>query len=169
MRIEVCLKDDLQMFYPSEADSRRIERVGRSKLIHSNLTDPDVDARTHELWKVRSLARALNVPFYAGRNASQGQNLQCDVRDYATIQVMSVQVSFSSVLLAWNRQRCFFFKYTDALFERKRVWINKLAWISVQKYSDQGTVSDLKCCRNELSSVFSFIGARVSILQYCMI
>lgn len=35
--------------------------------------------------------------------------------------------------------------------------------ISVLKYSDQGTVSDLKCCRNELSSVFSFIGARVSI------
>ena len=39
MKIDVCPGDDLQTFYPSEADSRWIERVGRSKLIHSNLTE----------------------------------------------------------------------------------------------------------------------------------
>ena len=163
MKIDVCPGDDLQTFYSSEADSRRIE----SKLIHSNLW---ARRRTLELWKVRRLAWAsLNVPFDAGRNASQGQDLQCDVRDYATIQVMSVQVSFSSVLLAWNRQRRFFFKYTDALFERKRFCVNKLACMDISTEVFESRYCVWSQCRNERSSVFSFIGARVSILQYCMI
>ena len=155
MKIDVCPGDDLQTFYSSEADSRRIE----SKLIHSNLW---ARRRTQELWKVRRLAWAsLNVPFDAGRNASQGQDLQCDVRDYATIQVMSVQVSFSSVLLAWNRQRRF--------FERKRFCVNKLACMDISTEVFESRYCVWSQCRNERSSVFSFIGARVSILQYCMI
>ena len=165
MKIDVCPEDDLQTFYSFETDSRRIE----PKLIHSNLTEPDVELMNYIAWKVRRLAWALNVPFDAGRNASQGQNLQCDVRDYATIQVMSVQVSFSSVLLAWNRQRRFFFKYTDALFERKRVWINKLACMDISTEIFESRYCVWSQCRNERSSVFSFIGARVSMLQYCMI
>ena len=165
MKIDVCPEDDLQTFYSFETDSRRIE----PKLIHSNLTEPDVELMNYIVWKVRRLAWALNVPFDAGRNASQGQNLQCDVRDYATIQVMSVQVSFSSVLLAWNRQRRFFFKYTDALFERKRFCVNKLACRDISTEVFESRYCVWSQCRNERSSVFSFIGARVSILQYCMI
>ena len=42
VKINVCLGDDLQTLYPSEADVR-IERVGRSKLIQTNLTEPDVE------------------------------------------------------------------------------------------------------------------------------
>ena len=86
VKIDVCPEDDLQTFYSFETESRRIV----PKLIHSNLTEPDVELMNYIVWKVRRLAWALNVPFDAGRNASQGQNLQCDVRDYATIQVMSV-------------------------------------------------------------------------------
>ena len=40
VKIDVCPEDDLQTFYPSEAEA---ERVGRSKLIQTNLTDPDVE------------------------------------------------------------------------------------------------------------------------------
>ena len=42
VKINVCLGDDLQTLYPSEADVW-IERVGRSKLIQTNLTEPDVE------------------------------------------------------------------------------------------------------------------------------
>jgi len=52
VKIDVCTGDDLQTFYPSEADSRRIERVGRSKLIHSNLTEPDVKLMNYENFDV---------------------------------------------------------------------------------------------------------------------
>ena len=42
VKINECPGDDLQTLYPSEADVR-IERVGRSKLIQTNLTEPDVE------------------------------------------------------------------------------------------------------------------------------
>ena len=40
VNIDVCAGDDLQTFYQSEG-------VGRSRLIHTNLTEPDVDPFIH--------------------------------------------------------------------------------------------------------------------------
>ena len=40
MKVDVFPGEDLQTFYPSEAD---IERVGRPKLIQTNLTKPDAE------------------------------------------------------------------------------------------------------------------------------
>ena len=48
MKIDVCPEDDLQTFYSSETDSRRIE----PKLIHSNLTEPDVELMNYEKFDV---------------------------------------------------------------------------------------------------------------------
>ena len=42
-RCDFCPGDDLQTFYDLLPASRRIERVGRSKLIQKNLTEPDVE------------------------------------------------------------------------------------------------------------------------------
>ena len=39
--MDVCPGDDLQAFYRSETDGRT-ECVGRSKLIQTNLTEPDL-------------------------------------------------------------------------------------------------------------------------------
>ena len=48
MKIDVCPEDDLQTFFSSETDSRRIE----PKLIHSNLTEPDVELMNYEKFDV---------------------------------------------------------------------------------------------------------------------
>ena len=56
MKIDVCPGDDLQTFYPSEADG--LDRVGRSKLIQTNSTEPDVErlmnlaVKSHERFDV---------------------------------------------------------------------------------------------------------------------
>ena len=61
VKIDVCLGDNLQTFYPS----------GRSKLIETNLTEPDVELVANlphyvwfVSWKVRRLAKAQVIYFF---------------------------------------------------------------------------------------------------------
>ena len=60
VKINVCPGDDLQRFYPSEADVR-LERVGRSKLIQTNFTEPYVEFYKHNSLSFRSSHEKFDV------------------------------------------------------------------------------------------------------------